>query len=71
MGVKFLGIASPYPPPPNPLPPGEGEFLSQRFARYLWGTIIGFRLPKGVQAGRQIRRHLKTIVYLIGAKRVK
>jgi hypothetical protein len=25
MGVKLLGIASTYPPPPNPLSPGEGE----------------------------------------------
>ena len=27
MGVKLLAIASTYPPPPNPLPPGEGELL--------------------------------------------
>ena len=25
MGVKFPGDTLTYPPPPNPLPPGEGE----------------------------------------------
>ena len=29
--MKLLGIASTYPFPPNPLPPGEGEFLGPIF----------------------------------------
>ena len=33
MGVKLLGIASTYPPPPNPLPPGEGELLRPTFCK--------------------------------------
>ena len=33
MGVKLLGNASTYPPPPNPLPPGEGELLRPTFCK--------------------------------------
>ena len=40
MGVKFLGIASTQPPPPNPLPPGEGELLRPTFCKVSVGHDI-------------------------------
>jgi len=35
VGVKLLSIASTYPPPPNPLPPGEGEIPGKKLVKVL------------------------------------
>ncbi len=47
MGVKLLGIASTYPPRPNPLPPGEGKLLRLTFCMVAVGhdTECGGQRP--------------------------
>ena len=46
MGVKSLDIAATHPPPPNLLPPGEGELLRPTFCKVSMGhdTISYFRV---------------------------
>ena len=37
-GVKLPGIASTYPPPPNPLPPGAGDVIGADILQGICGT---------------------------------
>jgi hypothetical protein len=51
VGVESLGIASTYPPPPNLLPPGEGELLRQTIRQVSVGRDNRLFLPiMGVDA---------------------
>jgi hypothetical protein len=42
VGMNFLAAAISCPPAPNPLPPGEGEFMNLEFASYFGEDITLF-----------------------------